>query len=124
MSQLGEMFDQAQARLTEGSLSLEDLQRLREAALRPRRQRLLYLYAMQPTVRAALVATTLQEPGAGELCQIDPLAPELPYQTVMDAIVDGWRVIHFPDHRAPFQEGRLDMLGYEFILEKLEVHGL
>ena len=81
------------------------------------RQHLLYIYALQPTVRAPIVATTLHEPGVA--CQIDPLQPELPYQSVLEAMADGWRVIHFPDHRGPFQEGRMDMLGYEFILEKL-----
>ena len=39
---------------------------------------------------------------------------------VMDADNEGWRVVHFPDHRGPYQEGRIDMLGYEFVLEKFE----
>lgn len=121
MTSLPEMFADARARLAEGTLTASDLDRLQAQALRPARQRLLYLYALQPTVRAVVVATTLHEPD-GPLCQIDPLQPELPYQCVMDAILDGWRVIHFPDHRAPFVEGRLDVLGYEFVLEKL-THG-
>jgi len=118
MSTLPEMFADARTRLAEGTLTESDLDRLLARALSPARQRLLYLYALQPTVRSALVATTLHEPGS--IPQIDPLQPELPYQCVMDAIEDGWRVIHFPDHRGPFQEGRMDLLGYEFVLEKLE----
>lgn len=118
MPSLHQMFAEARARLAEGKLTEGDLDRLLEQALRPGRQRLLYLYALQPTVRSVLVATTLHEPGA--VPQIDPLQPELPYQCVMDAIEDGWRVVHFPDHRGPFQEGRMDLLGYEFVLEKTD----
>ena len=110
---LEEAFSQARRKLAAGELAVEDLDRLLGLTRSPR-QRLLYLYALQPTVRASLVASTQQD----TVCQIDPLAQETAYQSVMDAIADGWRVIHFPDHRAPFQEGRMDMLGYEFILEK------
>ncbi|MBT9584484.1 hypothetical protein IV102_14165 [bacterium] len=116
---LRELFERAQQRLSAGEFDAQDLQLLQEATLQQRRQRLLYIYALQPTVRALVVATTLHEV-SGSLCQIDPQAPELPYQCVMDAIADGWRVIHFPDHRGPYREGRMDMLGYEFVLEKLE----
>jgi len=112
---LEEAFSQARSKLEAGQLVVEDLDGLYERLSAARNsQRLLYLYALQPTVRASLVASTLQD----TVCQIDPLAQEIAYQCVMDAIADGWRVIHFPDHRAPFQEGRMDMLGYEFILEK------
>ena len=116
-----ELFERAQQRLSAGEFNAQDLQLLQEAALQQPRQRLLYIYALQPTVRALVVATTLHEVG-GSLCQIDPQAAELPYQCVMDAIADGWRVIHFPDHRGPYREGRMDMLGYEFVLEKLEAY--
>jgi len=125
MSRLQEMFDRARQSLEAGQFGLEDLEQLRAAATTPDfRQRLLYLYAMQPSVRANLVATTLHDPHDPALCQIDPLAPDLPYQNVMDAILDGWRVIHFPHHRAAYQEGKVDMLGYEFILEQLVPHDL
>lgn len=114
---LEEAFSQARSKLQTSQLAVEDLDQLYQLA-RGSRQRLLYLYALQPTVRASLVASTLQDSQASTLCQIDPLAQDIAYQCVMDAVADGWRVIHFPDHRAAYQEGRMDMLGYEFILEK------
>lgn len=117
MTTLEAAFAQARQKLEAGELAPQDLEELYRLT-RGGRQRLLYLYALQPTVRAGLVASTVQDSQANSLCQIDPLAQELPYQCVMDAVADGWRVIHFPDHRAPYQEGRMDMLGYEFILEK------
>ena len=42
------------------------------------------------------------------------------YQTVHEAIMDGWEVIHFPDQQAPFDDREIDVLGYEFILQKKE----
>lgn len=113
---LQEAFAQAQQKLESGQLESADLERLYELA-RPRQQRLLYLYAQTPTVRAPVLAATLQD-CQGPLSQIDPLAPEIPYNSVLAAMGDGWRVIHFPDHRAAYEPGRIDMLGYEFILEK------
>ena len=46
---------------------------------------------------------------------------EWPYQTVHEAIVDGWQVVQFPHLQAPFDDTDLDVVGYEFILQKLEV---
>lgn len=114
---LKEAFSKARQKLETGQLAAADLEELYQLA-RGGPQRLLYLYALQPTVRASLVASTLQDSQANAVCQIDPLAAEIAYQCVMDAMADGWRVIHFPDHRGPYQDGRMDMLGYEFILEK------
>ena len=58
------------------------------------------------------------EPSPGSVTQIDPLAAEIPYESVFAAILDGWRVIHFPDQRSPFDDREIDIVGYEFILEK------
>lgn len=122
MSNIQQLFAEARKRLAAGEFECSDLQELETAVLgHTPRQRLLYLYAMQPTVRASIVAATLQEPsglGPGN-AQIDPLAPELPYTCVMDAVNEGWRIVHFPHHRGPHSEGRIDMLGYEFVLEKM-----
>jgi hypothetical protein len=85
------------------------------------RQRLLYLHAGSPNIHSRVLAATLHEPIRGATPQIDPLAPELPYNSVFEAILEGWRVIHFPDQRAPYDDREIDIVGYEFILEKMEV---
>lgn len=85
------------------------------------RQRLLYLHASHPSIRSRVIAAALHEPVPDSVTQIDPLAPEIPYNSVFEAILDGWRVIHFPDQRAPFDDREIDIVGYEFILEKMEV---
>lgn len=46
---------------------------------------------------------------------------EWPYETVHDAIVDGWQIVQFPHLQAPFDDKDLDVVGYEFILQKMEV---
>ena len=49
-------------------------------------------------------------------------AQEPPYKSVLDAMLDGWRVLQVPTLRAP-QVGReyqVDYLDFEFVLEKLE----
>jgi hypothetical protein len=40
---------------------------------------------------------------------------------VHGAIVDGWQVVQFPHLQAPFDDSDLDVVGYEFILQKMEV---
>lgn len=106
-----------------GSLREADLDRLladaRGSGCRLR-QRLLYLHSVNPSIHADLVAAAIHEPVAGAVTEIDPQAPELPYRNVHDAIVEGWRVLHFPQQRAPYDDREIDLIGHEFILEKLE----
>jgi hypothetical protein len=114
----------AKAQLAEGKLTAADLEALHNAARRGNgaavRQRLLYLHAANPSVYSPLLNATLIEPVEGQPAQVDPLARPLPYQSVHDAIRDGWRVVQFPDQRAPFDDREIDIVGYEFILEKLQ----
>jgi hypothetical protein len=117
--------EDARRKLQAGTLSEADLDRLLADARGSRcrlRQRLLYLHTVNPSIYADLVAAAIHEPVAGAVTGIDPQAPELPYRNVHDAIVEGWRVVHFPQQRAPFDDREIDLMGHEFILEKLEVY--
>ena len=38
-----------------------------------------------------------------------------------EAIVDGWQVVQFPHQQAPIADRDLEMVGYEFILQKMEI---
>ncbi len=117
------MFAEAQGKLAQGLLSRADLEALKAAALSPgkaMRQRLMYLHATTPSVHAGLCAAVLHEPVKGHYATMDPLQKDPEYKSVHDAVCDGWRVIHFPQQRAPFDDKEIDILGYEFILEKLE----
>jgi hypothetical protein len=93
-----------------------------DGARRVTRQRLLYLHAATPSIRSRVIGMALHEPVPGSVTEITPEAPEWPYGTVHDAILDGWQVIHFPQQLAPFDDREIDILGYEFILQKLETY--
>jgi hypothetical protein len=45
---------------------------------------------------------------------------EPPYESVLSAVADGWRIVQFPDARQYSYQGvDNDYLGFEFILEKM-----
>ncbi len=92
------------------------------AKVRQQRQRLLYLHALKPSIRADVVGVALHEPIAGSVTEVDPEAVDILYETVHAAMVDGWRVVHFPDQRGRFEDREIDVIGYEFILEKIEAY--
>lgn len=115
--------DQARIKLENGELKAQDLDELLSSVRhksRTQRQRLLYLHAATPSPRSQVIGMALHEPVRGSVTQITTEKIEWPYRTVHDAIIDGWQVIHFPDQRAPFDDREIDLLGYEFILHKLE----
>ena len=86
-----------------------------------RRQRLLYLQARTPSPRSGIIGLTFIEPIKGYKPEIVATDPDWPYETVHDALVDGWQVVQFPHLQAPFDDRELDVVGYEFILQKMEV---
>ena len=85
-----------------------------------KKQRLLYMQVSNPTVFSSLVSCTHIEPVHGDRPEI--IADELqwPYNSVHEAMCDGWQVVQFPQFRAVFDDNEIDMLGYEFILQKIE----
>ncbi|MBV7329800.1 hypothetical protein KFU94_16460 [Chloroflexi bacterium TSY] len=84
------------------------------------RQRLLYLHARTPSVYSDILGYTPIEPIKGYRNEIVAHEPDWPYATVHDALVDGWQIIQFPHLQAPFDDKDLDVVGYEFILQKIE----
>lgn len=84
------------------------------------RQRLLYLHARTPNVFSPILGYTAIEPVPGYSLEISAEPFEWPYKTVHEAIVDGWQVVQFPHLQAPFDDKDLDVIGYEFILQKIQ----
>jgi hypothetical protein len=115
---------QARIKLHNGELSVTDLDELvigvRTGSQR-RRQRLLYLHAQTPSIRSRVIGMALHEPVPGSVTQVGSNVA-WPYETVHDAICDGWQVIHFPHQQAPYDDREMDILGFEFILQKVEVY--
>lgn len=117
-------LSRARERLENGGVTASDLEELARivGGRTVTRQRLLYLHATTPSIRSAVMGMALHEPLPGSITGIDPQAGEIPYTTVGVAILDGGQVLQFPDQRAPFDDREIDILGYEFILQKLEEH--
>jgi hypothetical protein len=119
---VGDWVEQAQQKLHAGDFRADDLNDLLIAVCRNKtiRQRLLYLQAATPNIQSKVIGMARHEPVPDWISQIDATQTEWPYNSVRDALLDGWQIIHFPDQRAPFEDGEIDVLGYEFILQKLE----
>lgn len=82
------------------------------------RQQLLFLRTGGTTIDSDVVGMLRLNHGQLEE---GPEAPEeWPYQTVVDAIQDGWRVIKFPELSLAINETRTYEVGCEFVLEKSE----
>jgi len=116
-------LETAQGKLANGTLGADDLEQLRtlvRALLPTLRQRLIYLHAREPSVYAEIIGMAEHEPIVGKKDIMRTRATWL-YSTVQEAMADGWQVIHFPNQMAPFDDREVDVVGYEFILQKLEV---
>ena len=118
-------IDEARTKLKDGGVQGGDLDRLHRIISANRvhtRQRLLYLHAATPGIRSQVIGMALHEPIEDSVTEIVTVEQDWPYNTVHDAILDGWQVIHFPNQRTEFDDREIDILGYEFILQKLEAY--
>ena len=97
-------------------LTTADLDQL-EALLHTPRQQVLYLYSKSTNMRSPLAGWAFYDPTIPQ----EPVLPESapPYDSVLSALADGWRVVQFPIVKLYDYEGQdNDYLGFEFILEK------
>ena len=78
---------------------------------------LLFLTASTTAPDSTIVSINLVENG---VIQILPQnADEWPYQTLLEAINDGWRIIKFPEQALLLNEDTSYGLGCEYVLEKI-----
>ena len=84
-------------------------------------QDLLYIQTNSTSLDAGLLGMTLVVDGQIVDVAEDPV--DWPYQTILEAIQDGWHVIQFPNLALLMDESRTYGLGCEFILEKTKPSG-
>ena len=118
MSQLKEQLEQCLDKFRAGTLTEGDLQQALEnidAAAKP--QRLLYLQATNTSVTSSVEGMSIVD---GDGVHNGPDEPDdWPYQTVHEAMLDGWRIVKFPEMTLMLVgENETYGLGCEFILEK------
>ena len=97
-----------------GTLTREQLSEAFDQVLSRQRQDLLYLQAAETGLDVRLIGMRMLV--NSELWE--PEDDDWPYNCVMVAIKDGWRVISFPNMSLSLSENRTYGLGFEFILEK------
>lgn len=102
----------------EGALSEDMLRAALESARRndAKCQDILYLQAVSTSLSSQVQGMLLME--NGEIADEVPEPEDWPYQTVLEAIRDGWRVVQFPNLALLLDETRSYGLGCEFILER------
>ena len=80
------------------------------------RQDLLYLQAEQTSMTSRVIGMSMFVDGEFTDGPDDP--DDWPYQTVGEALADGWRIVKFPEMAIMLDDRRTYGLGCEFILEK------
>jgi hypothetical protein len=86
------------------------------------RQKLLFLYLGNSNLEAGVVGWSFYDGTGKKKFEAAGESQDPPYKSVLDAMLDGWRVIQVPTLKAP-QVGReyqVDYLDFEFVLEKME----
>ena len=79
-------------------------------------QDILYLHASVNSLTSEVLAMRIVENGEISDGPEDP--DDWPYQSVLEAVRDGWRVVKFPELAVTMDESRTYGLGFEFILER------
>ena len=112
-------LDQGIAELRAGTLQESTLAAIREElrSARNARQDLLYVQAAGTALDTQVIGMRMVTDGELSDDADDP--DDWPYQTVLDAIRDGWRIIEFPNLALLLDESRTYAYGAEFVLEKI-----
>ena len=97
-------------------LDVEDLDRLEELLTEPRQQ-ILYLTAASTNMRSGVVGWVLYDPTSVHAPSLPVNEP--PYESVLAAVADGWRIVQFPiSSLYEYNNFENDYIGFDFILEK------
>ena len=116
-AQIKKQADFCIEQLKAGTLTEESLTRIVELAeAGGQRQDLLYLQTNRTSPVSPVVGMRIIEDGAISDGPDDP--DDWPYETVLEAIRDGWSVIKFPEQALMMDESRTYGLGAEFVLER------
>ncbi|MCY3912261.1 MAG: hypothetical protein OXG43_03320 [Chloroflexi bacterium] len=112
-------LDLALAELRAGTLQESTLAAIRDevATADGARQDLLYLQASGTDLNSEVIGMRIVLDGMVSDGPDDP--DDWPYQTVLGAVRDGWRIIDFPNLALLLDESRTYAYGAEFILEKI-----
>ncbi len=107
-------LNQLEALLDDGSRPLDDGSRPLDDGLRPK---IMYLTARSTNMRSGIVGWVEFVPG--EKPKLKLPGDEPPYESVLEAVADGWRVVQYPIPKLyEYKDLENDYVGFDFILEK------
>ncbi len=115
-SKIGEQVERCVQELGAGTLTASSLRRIAEIDGDSTVQDILYLQATTTSPTSEVVGMRIIENGEISDGPHDP--DDWPYQTVLEAVRDGWRIIKFPELALMLDDSRTYGLGFEFILER------
>ncbi len=121
MERIRQQLERCLEKFRKGELRQEDLQQALEAVRNhdktPAPQRLLYLQAASTAITSQVCGMSLFDAEGQHDGPDNP--DDWPYQTVLEAMLDGWRIVKFPE-TALIMAGEEEAygLGCEFILER------
>jgi len=101
--------------LTEADLE-QALERLKQGRESSTVQRLLYLQTHTTDLESPVLGMSFVDNGKMYDGPDDP--DDWPYQTVLEAMSDGWRIVKFPELALAFIDPDYGGMKWEFILEK------
>ena len=115
-SKIEEQVERCIQELGAGTLTASSLRRIADLNGEPTVQDILYLQATTTSPTSEVVGMRIIENGEISDGPHDP--DDWPYQTVLEAVRDGWRGIKFPELALMLDDSRTYGLGFEFILER------
>ena len=122
MIEVKKQLEQCLAKFRAGTLTEQELERALESVNRELQtskpcQRLLYLQASSTLVTSQVEGMSIVDSDGVHNGPDHP--DEWPYQTVHEAMCDGWRILKFPEMTLMLVgENETHGLGCEFVLEK------
>lgn len=116
-SEIRQWIAKSRRKLEGQGLDGGDLDHLEALLENPSRPKIMYLTARSINMRSGIVGWAVFVPGEGPELKLP--GDEPPYESVLEAIADGWRVVQYPINKLyEYKDLENDYVGFDFILEK------
>lgn len=116
-TEIKQWIAESRKKLAGKGLSDGDLDQLEAVLESPSPPKIMYLTARSINMRSGIVGWAVFVPGEGPELKLPGNEP--PYESVLEAVADGWRVVQYPINKLyEYKDLENDYVGFDFILEK------
>lgn len=116
-SEIRQWIAESRKKLDEKGLDNGDLDQLEAVLENPPGPKIMYLTARSTNMRSGIVGWVEFVPGEKPELRLPGDKP--PYDSVLEAVADGWRVVQYPIPKLyEYKDLENDYVGFDFILEK------